>query len=205
MVVHGAAGVCPPFHPHNPSPRRAWTRGEAGRQAASSRSNSLLRDANVRAPHSPQTKSEELEQQGSPAPRGTGCHHPGGGRTAEVKKETPASATLITRQDEGAPPPGLLGWGGPLNSPEHMPKCYCSMGLSLPPEGITWFASSGPDVQVRVSAHLGRNTTAVICFLPAHVVLKSGGETVEDTRLTPFCRATGEPGDRRGRRLYFKP
>lgn len=86
--------------------------GEAGRQAASSRSNSLLRDAKVTAPHPPQTKSEELEQQGSPAPRGTGCHHPGGGRAAEVEKEAPASATLITRQDEGAPPPGLLGGGG---------------------------------------------------------------------------------------------
>ena len=30
------------------------------------------------------------------------------------------------------------------------------------------------------------------------MVLKSGCETVEDTQLTPFCRATAEPGDRRG-------
>lgn len=87
--------------------------GEAGRQAASSRSNSVLRGAKVRAPHPPQTKSEELEQQGSPAPRGTECYHPGGGRTTEVEKEPPASATLLTRQDEGAPPPGLLGGGVP--------------------------------------------------------------------------------------------
>lgn len=131
----GAAGACPPFHPYNPPPSRVWTWGEAGRQAASSGSNSLLRDAKVRAPHPPQTKSEKLEQQGSPAPRGTGCHHRRGGRTAEVEKEPPASATLITRQDEGAPSAGFLGgWGRPLNSPEQMPKCYCPMGLSLLPE-----------------------------------------------------------------------
>ena len=38
-------------------------------------------------------------------------------------------------------------------------------------------------------------TQPQLCLLPAHVVLKSGCETVDDTRLTPFCRATGEPGD----------
>lgn len=163
--------------------------GEAGRQAASSGSNWLLRDAKVRALHPPQTKSQKLEQQGSPAPRGTGCHHPGGGRTAEVEKEPPASAMLITRQDECALHAGFLGgWGRPLNSPEQMPKCYCPMGLSLPSKA----RCSG-----RVSAHPERNTTAIICLLPACVVLKSGCETVDNTRLTPFCRATGEPGDRR--------
>lgn len=166
--------------------------GPGARQgdAASSRSNSLLRDAKVRAPHPPQTKSEKLEQQGSPAPRGTGCHHPGGGRTSEVEKEPPASATFITRQDGGAPPAGFLGGWGRASTLQS--KCLNAT--------VLWVSSPRGQMFSSGCLLIPEGTQPQLCLLPAHVVLKSGCKTVDDTRLTPFCRATGEPGDRRLRR-----
>ena len=195
----------PALPPTQPPTPQGVDQGEAGRQAASSRSNSLLRDAKVRAPHPPQTRVSSSNNRGPQPPEGQGATTPGVAGPQKWRKNSPP-------QRHSSPvrmkvhPPRTSGWGGPLNPPEHMPKCYCPMGLSLPSEGITWFASSGPDIQARVSAHLGRNTTAIICLLPAHVVLKSGCETVEDTQLTPFCRATGEPGDRsRGGAFTLNP
>lgn len=120
---------------------------------------------------------------------GQGATTPGVAGPQKWRKNPPPQRCSSPVRMKVHPLLGFLGgWGHPLNSPEQMPKCYCPMGLSLPSEA----RCSG-----RVSAHPGRNTTAIICLLPACVVLKSGCETVDNTWLTPFCRATGEPGDRR--------